>query len=696
MSSKDLLLEIGAEELPASFVTHALDVMKSTAEKLFGDARLAPSGAIRTYGTPRRLALVIPGIPDTQPDRKETVMGPPASAGLKPDGSFGPAAEGFAKKQGATIDAVRVVETPKGKYLAVDIEQKGRATSDVLQELLATLCQKITFPKAMRWGAGDFAFGRPIHWIVALHGSEIIPFAFAGITSDRTTRGHRFLAPATFAIESSAEYLGKLRDAHVLADLDERRSAMVERLHAAAAEAGGVLEEDEFLLGECLSLVEEPHIVPGTIDERFTSLPDDVIVSVMRTHQRYFAVRSKDGTLLQTYLNVVNTANDPARIAKGNDRVLRARLNDAAFFVREDLKKKVWEDISPLDRVVFQAKLGSVGAKVRRVQSLASEIAPAADKARAFQAAALAKADLLTHIVGEFPELQGNMGRWYANHAGIDPIVADAIRDHYKPAGAADSVPSSAVAAAVAIADRLDTLVGCFAIGLVPSGSADPFALRRAALGVVRIGLDGPIDADIAGFTALALDHFGSRAAAGESVTFPKPNDAILATLATFFRGRLEVYFRDTYPGDVVDAALAAWDGRSIRDLRARMVAVNAFRAAPEFESLAIAFKRAWNIAKDVVPEAPVPAKFEPGPESALGEAFFSVRTGIEKAVSGHDYDAALRLVASTLRGPIDTFFEKVFVMVEDEELRTNRLRLLRSIADVVRSIVHVELLAPS
>lgn len=693
--SRDLLLEIGAEELPASFVTHALSVMKTTAEKLLDDARLVPSGTIRTLGTPRRLAVIIPGIPDAQPDRRETVMGPPASAALKPDGSFGPAAEGFAKKQGASIDAVRIVETPKGKYVAVEIAESGRPAAAVLPELLATLCQRITFPKAMRWGKGDFAFGRPIHWMVALHGSDVVSFEFAGITSGRTTRGHRFLSPGTFEITNAGEYLDKLRAAHVIADFDERRATMRKRLEETATSLGGVLEPDAFLLEECQSLVEEPHVVPGTIDARFLDLPDDVIVSVMRTHQRYFAVRKPDGTLLPSYLNVVNTANDPKTIARGNDRVLRARLNDAAFFVREDRKKNkdgYTDRLDVLDRVVFQAKLGSVGAKVRRIAQLAVRVANGVDEAAIAQAAQLCKADLTTYIVGEFPELQGSMGRFYALENGIAPAVADALRDHYKPAGAEDSVPTGLVSAAVAIADRADTLVGCFGIGLVPTGSADPFALRRATLGIVRIAVDGPLDVDV---RQLVLEAHDLYVLADGKGPFSKDRDAILATLDDFFRARLRAYYRERFPGDVVDACLDAWPLGSLRDLDARIKALDAFRSAPEYNSLAVAFKRAWNIAKDVAPGVVDAAMLESGPEADLHAAFAAVRGSIDEAVDARRYEDALRTVAVSLRGPIDTFFETVFVMVEDQGLRANRLRLLRSIADTVQRIVHFHLLSP-
>ncbi len=693
--SRDLLLEIGAEELPASFVTHALSVMKSTAERLLEEARLSPSGEIRTYGTPRRLALLLPGLPPAQPDRRETVMGPPASAALKPDGSFGPAAEGFAKKQGVGVDAIRVVETPKGKYVAVEIAEQGRDAVEVLPGLLATLCQRITFPKAMRWGEGDHAFGRPIHWVVALYGTEVVSFDFAGVTSGRSTRGHRFLASAPFELASAAEYLDKLRDAHVLVDVAERRATMLTKLESAAAALGGVLEPDAFLLDECQSLVEEPHVVPGTIDARFLDLPDDVIVSVMRTHQRYFAVRKADGTLAPSYLNVVNTANAPETIAKGNDRVLRARLNDAAFFVREDRKKNAGEykdRLEVLDRVVFQAKLGSVGAKVRRVAEIAQRVGGPEHAADARQAALLCKADLTSYIVGEFPELQGSMGRFYALENGIAQVVADALRDHYKPAGAEDSLPPTEVSAAVAIADRIDTLVGCFGIGLVPSGSADPFALRRATLGIVRIAVDGPLDVDVHRLIVTALDFY-DRSSAGSPLT--KSREEVVAALEEFFRGRLRAYYRERFPGDVVDACLDAWEFGSVRDLDARMKALEAFRGAPEYASLAVAFKRAWNIAKDV-PEGSIDeARLEDGAERDLYTSWHAAAGRIEAAVSARRYEEALRTVAVELRGPIDTFFEKVFVMVDDVAVRDNRLRLLRSIAYTVQRIAHFHLLAP-
>lgn len=697
--SRDLLLEILAEELPASFVAHASAFMAQAAERSLVDARLAPSGAIKTYGTPRRLALHVGGVPDAQPDRRETVVGPPEKAGLAADGSFTQAALGFAKKAGAGAEGLRVIETPKGRYVAVDVEERGRAASAVLPSLLQDLCQRIPFPKAMRWGQGDHAFGRPVHRVVALHGGDVVSFDFAGVTSGRTTVGHRFRAPGPIELADPAAYLPSLRAAHVLADLDERRQVMLERLRAMAAEIGGVLEEDAFLRDECVSLVEDPALVSGTIDARFLDLPDEVIVSVMRTHQRYFAVRKQEGGLLPRYLNVVNTALSPETIAKGNDRVLRARLNDAAFFVREDRKKGF--DPGPrldvLDRVVFQQKLGSVGQKIRRVKANARALAEreGLDVGRVDQAVDLAKIDLTTYIVGEFPELQGVMGRFYAKESGVDAEVADTIAEHYRPAGAEDGLPATKLASVVAVADRIDTLVGCFGIGLVPTGSADPFALRRAALGIIRIGTYGVLDVDLDDFLGVALAQYQAADAHSATVLGRDKGNDVIATLKEFFVGRLRVFHRERYAGDVVDAALSGWDHRSLRDLDARMKALDAFRSAEEYASLAVAFKRAFNIAKDVAPGAYDPARLEDGAEKALADAFEGMRPKLEAAVQNRAYEEALSLLGRELRGPIDRYFTEVFVMVDDLAMRENRLRLVRSVADAVRRIVHFELLSP-
>ncbi len=686
--TKNLLLEIGTEELPASFVARALEALPELCAKLLDGARLS-HGAMRALGTPRRLALLVEDVAEAQADVNELVLGPPKSVAFDASGALTKAGEAFVKKLGKSASDAEVSETPKGPYIAVRRDEKGRPASEVLPEALARLCTQVPFQKSMRWGAGDVAFGRPVQWLVALHGEARVPFDFAGVSSSNTTLGHRFLAPAAFEVKSADAWLGALRDAHVLADPAERRARMHAALLSKAAEIGGELIEDEFLMGECLSLVEEPHIVAGSFEAAFLTLPEEVIVAVMRGHQRYFAVRDpQTKKLLPRYLTVANTANDPARIALGNDRVLRARLADARFFVEEDRKTPLAERALKLAGVVFQNKLGTVAEKVQRTSALAETLAPAdVPRASVALAAQLAKADLVSLIVGEFPELQGLMGRYYALAEGLEPRVADAIRDHYLPKGAGDSVPTEVVAALVAIADRLDTLVGCFGIGLVPSGSADPFALRRAALGVVRIALEGPLDVDL----GAALAHAHAGLSKQEKKLAPAAETHL--RLDAFFRARLEAFYGEKHAPDLVAAVLAAWHGGSVRDLDARMKALAELRLLPQFGSLSVAFKRAYNIAKDT-PDAPVdPALLEEDAERALAEKFAALRPTIDAAISAGEYAKALGIVATELRAPIDTFFEKVFVMVERDDLKQNRLRLLGGIARTVNRVAHFHLL---
>ena len=680
------LLEIGTEELPSSFVRHALQSMQDAAVELVSQARLGTDALqMHPMGTPRRLALRIQGLAARQPDRSDTVMGPPWRAAFDEDGSPKKAAQGFAKKHGVAVADLRKTVTDKGEYVSVQVHETGEATTEVLAEILPQLCQRITFPKSMRWGPGEIAFGRPVHWIVSLLGSDVVEFEFANVRAGRSTRGHRFLAPASFELSDAEEYEDALAAAHVLVDLQRRKDRMMEALLNSAGALGGVLQPDSFLADECVSLVEEPFVVPGRFDEAFLELPDEVVISVMRDHQRYFAVRaSEGGALLPSYLNVVNTALDPETIATGNDRVLRARLADAQFFVEEDLKAPLANRLGKLGSVVFQSKLGTMGAKVRRLESNSSALAEAvgADAAACQAAAHICKADLETLIVYEFPELQGEMGRWYALREGMEPAVADAIRDHYRPQGADDVVPDQLVAAVVAVADRIDTLVGCFGIGLIPTGSADPFALRRAALGIIRIALEGPIDVDLRKLVEHAHDAY-----AGDAKL--KPLDEVRASLDEFFRGRIRAMLKDEYGGDVVDACLGAWDGTSLRDLRSRIEAVSELRSAPEFDALAVAFKRAFNITKDSARGAVDPSLLEAGAESALAERFGTVRDQIRKETKERRYGAALKLVAKELGAPIDRFFDEVFVMVDDENIRSNRLRLLGEIADTVNGIAH-------
>lgn len=682
-----LLLEIGVEELPASFVARALETLPEILGSLLEHARIA-HGAIHAYGTPRRLAVVVDDVADRQTDLEEEVLGPPKAAAFEADGKTPKkAAEGFARKFGAPLSDVRLVTTDKGEYAAITRRETGRASTEVLPAILSEAIGKIPFQKSMRWGLGEVAFGRPIHWIVALHGKHPIATQFAGIASGTRTRGHRFLHPGELEVPSASAYLDTLRKAHVLADESQRRRTMVERLAAKAKEIGGDLVPDDFLVGENASLVEEPHVIAGSFEPAYLALPDEVIVAVMRGHQRYFAVKASGADrLMPRYLAVVNTAKDPVSVAQGNDRALRPRLADARFFVETDAQTTLADRVPKLDAIVFQAKLGSVGEKTRRVGALAAKLS---GDPRASAAAPLAKADLVSLIVGEFPELQGLMGRWYAQKQGIDPEIADAIRDHYLPKSASDAVPPSPLSAWLAVADRADTLVGVFGIGVTPTGGADPFALRRAALAIARVALEGPIDVDLV--TTLRASH----QLYVEQQKKLAPEAEVVAKLDEFFRTRLRVFLSEQqgHPIDLVDASLGAWEGRSIRDLAARVRALAELRKLAAYESLAVAFKRAYNIAKDAPTGDPDPALFDHDAERALHARFSEIRGRIEKSTHEGDYVGALTLVASELREPIDRFFEQVFVMVEDERVRDNRLRLLGAIARTMTRIAHFHLL---
>ncbi|MEM9192702.1 MAG: glycine--tRNA ligase subunit beta [Myxococcota bacterium] len=681
--ARDVLLEIGVEELPVSFLRFALEAMPALFEQRLAELRV-DAGAVSVLGTPRRLTLHCEGVAEAQNDLSELVVGPPTRIALDEDGKLTKAGRGFLRKQGLAEDGFSVIENDKGAYLAFQREEKGRPTEELLPALLEGFIPAIPFPKAMRWGDGDLAFGRPIQWLVALFGQDLVPLTVAGIESGHHSLGHRFLAPGPVEIPDPGGYEEAMEAAHVIVSPEERRRRVEIALAEAAKALGGELVEDAFLLEECSSLVEAPFVVPGGFDETFLDLPAEVIVSVMRDHQRYFAVRDGKGKLLPHYLNVVNTARDPETIRRGNDRVLRARLQDARFFVDEDRKVGLDPRVEELDRIVFIRKIGTVGDKVKRLADLAFGVV---GDERVRTAARLAKADLATLIVGEFPELQGAMGRFYALEENADPDVADAIRDHYLPQGKSDVLPAKALSAALGVADRIDTLVGCFGLGLTPTGSADPYALRRAALGIIRIAEGGLLpELDLRGLVDEAYDRYPGESLASKS--------KVAGALDEFFRARLRAYYQDRYPGDVVVACLGAWPGKSIRDFGARLEAIDAFRKLPAFDALAIAFKRAHNIAKEAERGELDRSLLEAGPEVDLVERFEKVAPLLDEAPSSGAYREAFFAVAEELRAPIDLYFDKVLVMHEDPAIRENRLRLMARIADSISQLAHVHELA--
>ncbi len=696
MESRDFLLEIGVEELPASFVEGALRALPGLAAKHLGELRL-PHGEVKALGTPRRLALQIAGLAAQQPDLEQEVLGPPASVGFDKSGAPTRAAEAFAQKLGITTGDLRRIATPKGDYLAGTKRERGRPTAELLAGFLPTLCGEIPFRKSMRWSTHETAFGRPVRWLVALYGADVIPFAFAGCQSDRLSRGHRFLSPGELSFASPAGYVERLAAAHVEVDPAARRERMVARLHAAAKEAGGTLIEDEFLVGENLSLVEEAHIIVGRFEERFLSLPAEVILEVARGHQRYFGLKGPDGALLPRYLAVANTALDPEGIARGNDRVMRARLSDARFFFEEDRKNRLEARSPKLDGIVFHHRLGSVGDKVRRLVGLVGGVGPLVglageDLAAATRAAELCKCDLVSLMVGEFPELQGVMGRAYALGQGESAAVADAVRDHYAPKGAHDAVAASPIATLVGLCDRLDTLVGGFAVGLSPTGAADPYALRRACLGVLRQLLGQSWDTPLPGLFALA---YQGLAAQGKKLDLSE--EETLAKLGEFFTERLRHLLAEGSPSDVVDACLAVASGRPV-DAQARIGALASLDAALRAK-VGEVFKRAANIARES-PDgaAPVdPATLETAPHASEAELFAAqwvLGLSLAAASDAGDYAAAFAHIAD-FAPRLHEFFTHVFVMTDDLALRNNRLRLMRAVRDACSRVAHVQLLQP-
>jgi len=681
--AEDLLFEIGCEELPASFVEGALNALPTLLGDRLAQLRLE-HGGIRVLGTPRRIAVIVPGLSAHQPDLDEEVMGPPVAAAFK-DGKPTKAAEAFAQKVGVAVDALERVATPKGEYLRGVRREKGRPAMELLPTALAELVRAIPFRKSMRWGSGSLAWGRPIRWLCALYGATVVPVVIEGIECGASTWGHRFLHPGEIRIGAAGDYVDALRRARVLVDPEERRQAMLERLHAKAKELGGALIEDEFLVGENLSLVEDPQVVAGSFEREFLEIPEEVILEVARGHQRYFGVRGPDAKLLPRYLAVVNTAEAPELIVRGNDRVMRARLSDALFFLKTDKKQPLVSRRAGLSGVVFQQKLGTMLEKAERIEALAGALGEqlgidAATIVTAKRGAHLAKCDLVSLMVGEFPELQGSVGRSYALAQGEDAPVADVIREHYRPKGAHDEPAETVAAALVALGDRLDTLIGCFGIGLRPTGTADPYALRRACLGVLRTLLARGLDLRVSDAVALTKAAYDAQ---GKSLSVPEEE------VATFFRDRLKGVLVESAPSDAVEAALGVAADRPL-DAKARATAIATLDAATRAK-VGEVFKRATNIAKDA-PEG-VPTRGTEAAEGVLFERFFSEKDAIEAACASGDYASAFGRIAA-LAPVLSDYFQAVMVMADDLDVRANRLRLMRAIGVTCSSLARLDVLA--
>jgi glycyl-tRNA synthetase beta chain len=675
-----LLLEIFSEEIPARMQQGAARDL----ERMVSD-RLKAAGltweALTTYAGPRRLTLVIDGLPVATPDREEEVKGPRASAPEQ-------ALEGFLRKTGLTRDQL----TERDGVLFAILSSKGRATTDLVAETVDQIIRTFPWPKSMRWGSGTLRWVRPIKRILCLFDGQVVPFEIDGIQSDAITEGHRFLGSGELLrVSDFVDYRTQLEKNFVLLDVADRKLRILEQAKAACAARGLALVDDDGLLDEVAGLAEWPTPILGDMDPQFLALPPEVVRLSMKVHQKYFAVRdpAKDG-LAPNFLVVANVeATDGGKaLAAGNSRVLSARLNDARFFWDEDQKVGFDAWNAKLSGVTFHAKLGTLSERVDRIAALAREIAPlvGADADEAETAARLSKADLLSGMVSEFPELQGIMGGYYARLAGHSDAIADAVRDHYKPQGPADTVPTAPVTVAVALADKLDTLVGFFAIDEKPTGSKDPFALRRAALGVIRLVLENGVRGSLAGMMKPAGTMIITGRKLGADTSYS-------ADLLSFFVDRLTVLLRDQgQRHDLVAAVFALGDDDLVRIVR-RVEALAAFLATDDGANLLAGYKRASNILKAEEKKGPLPTGMvqtglpnQPEAETVLAFAVGAARTAVEAALETEDFAAAMTALAR-LRAPVDRFFDDVLVNSDIPAERENRLKLLGQVRDVMGQV---------
>jgi glycyl-tRNA synthetase beta chain len=683
----ELLLELLSEEIPARMQARASDDLK----RLIVDglkARGLDVGEARSFATPRRLTLVIEGVPAKSPAISEEKKGPRVGA---PD----QAVQGFLKSAGlASIeDATVVKDEKKGDFYVAKIEKPGRAAGEIIAETIVEVAAKFPWPKSMRWGSSSFQWVRPLQSVLCLLDGKVVPFELDGIEAGNETRGHRFLGPGPFKVKNFADYEAKLAAHHVMLDPAKRAAAISEQAHALAKDAKLELIEDDALLAENAGLTEWPVVLMGTFDKAFLEVPAEVLTTSMKTHQKCFSLREmRSKKLANKFLLVSNlVAKDGGtEIVSGNEKVIRARLSDAKFFWEQDLKHPLGEMAGKLSGITFHEKLGSQKDRVDRIEALAFELAGACDAIPedARRAAGLAKADLVSGMVGEFPELQGLMGRYYAEHVGTKPEIARALELHYKPKGPTDTVPredqGNAVAVAVALADKLDTLVGFWAIGEKPTGSGDPYQLRRAALGVIRIVLENDLRVPLNHYTEIGERLHGAKKTAGE----------VQSDLLSFFADRLKVFLRDQGKRhDLIDAVFALGGQDDLALIVRRVEALDAFLKTDDGVNLLAGVKRAANI---LAIEEKKDKKSYAGPydlklitekeETALAAAIEATKQDTVAAINVENFAGAMRAL-SELRAPVDAFFEKILVNADDPKIRENRLRLLSEIRAATQTV---------
>lgn len=693
----DFLVEIGTEELPPRSLAALDKAFAGSIREALGSASLG-YGSIRSFSTPRRLAVLITDLQREQPLQKLEKRGPPVAVAFAADGSPTRAAIAFAEGCGVPVDALGRVETAKGAWLFHSAESAGRPAAELLPDIVNAALAALPIPRRMRWGSSDVEFVRPVHWVVMLLGDTVLPAPVLGIKPGRETRGHRFHVQHELRVAKPADYPALLADqGKVLPDFEARRNRVRQLADAAARAVGGEAIYSQDLLDEVTALVEWPVSITGSFDPEFLRLPEEVLIATLQGHQRYFPVRDTSGRLMPRFITTANLeSSEPDQVRRGNERVILPRLTDAAFFWDQDRKTSLAAHVERLGTIVYQQGLGSVLDRSKRVATLGGEIAATLghDTAPVLRAALLAKADLLSNMVGEFPELQGRMGSYYATHDGEPPAVATAIAEQYLPRHAGDSLPVTPAGRILAIADRTDALAGIFALGKRPTGNKDPFGLRRAALGLLRILVEDGVDLD--------LPALLSRAIALQPVA-AKDAPALAEELHDFIVERARAWYLDGLAPGLPAGAVTPETFEAVRlrrpvspvDFHARLLGVHAFTGLPEAESLAVANKRIANILRtagagdDVVD----PARFEVAEERALHEAIEAVASSHRRHLTGRDYRQAL-LGLATLKSPVDDFFAAVMVMAEDAALRKNRLAQLRRLRELFLDVADLSCLS--
>ena len=687
MTTKNFLVEIGTEELPPKALKTLATSFAGNVEAELNQAGLS-FDKIEWFAAPRRLAVKVLNLATQQPSKEIEKRGPAVSAAFDAEGKPTKAAEGWARGCGITVDQAERIATDKGEWLVHRAKIEGQPTKNLLNDIVANALAKLPIPKPMRWADKTVQFIRPVHTVTMLLGDELIEGEILGVASARTIRGHRFLGEKEFEIQHADQYPQLLREkGSVVADFNERKAEILAKSQAKATALGGVADIEESLLEEVTSLVEYPNVLAAKFEERFLAVPAEALVYTMKGDQKYFPIYDKDGKLLPHFIFVSNiNPEDPTAIIEGNEKVVRPRLTDAEFFFKTDLKQKLVDRLPRLETVLFQQQLGTLKDKTDRIEQLAGEIAKqiGADEVKAKRAGLLSKCDLMTNMVFEFTDTQGVMGMHYARHDGEDEEVAVALNEQYMPRFAGDELPKSLVASAVALADKFDTLTGIFGIGQAPKGSADPFALRRAALGALRIIVEKNLPLDLEDLVKKSAALFGDKLT----------NQNVVSDVVDFMLGRFRAWYQDEgIAVDVIQAVLARHPTRPA-DFDARVRAVSHFRTLDSAEALAAANKRVSNIlakADAAIGEINLTACVEPA-EKALAEAVLALRTEVQPLIAKGDYTAVLDKLAN-LRAPVDSFFDNVMVNAEDPALRQNRLAILNTLQDLFLQVADISVL---